>query len=249
MVATWTLGLAQFRTLCPPRTRWEGLWTTGFSSHLGPPRAYLGDISQGILIPLPKTLQSVNNKIFHSILGILISSLTLAWGNKFHELTTHQVKSDFLLFWNHIPSSFIQSPLVIARDWVNEFTDHKVHDQTYYSFLAFIFPDRRTLNVSLYIFSSFPIPLATLVGPFSRCPLSFLKHRNHTGWKSLLSHNSPSAAFSYTGIHFQEPNENFYLTHKNCRYLTEENWEKRGLGVGKERVKAGRAPAEGFAIE
>lgn len=156
------------------------------------------------------------------------------------------MKSDFLLFRNHIPSSFNQSPLVIVQDWVNEFSDHNVHDQTYYSFLAFIFPDRRTLNVSLYIFSSFPILLATLVGPVSRCPLSFPRHRNHTGWKSLLSHNSPSAAFYYTGIHFQEPNENFGLAHKNCRYLIEENWGKRGLGVGERKSKSRQSTSRGF---
>lgn len=89
-------------------------------------------ISQGILIPLPKSLWSVNNKVFHSVLGILISSLTPAWGNKFHELTTHRVKSDFLLlFLNIILSRFKQSPLVVVQDWVNEFmtTNHNIHDQ------------------------------------------------------------------------------------------------------------------------
>lgn len=104
--------------------------------------------------------------------------------------------------------------------------------------------------ITLYFYGSLPISLATLVGPFSRFPLSFMGCRKSTGQKSLLSRNSPYATF-YTLGYTSKYQMRISVQYMQIVVILLKKTGKRGHWelVKEKRVKVGRAPAEDFAIK
>ena len=91
------------------------------------------------------------------------------------------MKSECLYhFVNVILSTFEQSPLVEGQDWGNEFMATPIVSATIKEVLFLLrLSVSRWKNpegiITLYFYGSFPVSLATLVGPFPHFPLSFLR--------------------------------------------------------------------------